>query len=165
MQKTTKKHEKTLKIPPKIDPGGLRRPLKSLPGGRREPNRAGSPTWGPIFAKKRPRSKHSSFLAPKINLAIMEREARSTREPQALQATENTRREARTARRTRAKDHEEQQSKRGASNASIKIASVVDRVGPCSAAARPRRAVRAGNVSRTCLRFLFGLSVPITANM
>ena len=38
-----------------------------------------------IFRKKAPRSKHSAFLAPKINLAIMEREAREARELQARQ--------------------------------------------------------------------------------
>ena len=64
------------------------------------------------------------------NLAIMEREARSTREPQALQTTQNTRREARTTRETRAQGHEEQQSRRGESNASIQIASGVDRCMP-----------------------------------
>ena len=69
----------------------------------------------------------------------MEREARSTREPQALQATQNTRREARTTRETRAPGHEEQQSRRGESNASMQIASRVDRcmplLGRCAACA------------------------------
>ena len=89
------------------------------------------------------------------NLAIVEREARSTREPQALQATEHTRIEARTDRRTRAKGHEEQQSKRGESNARIKIASVVDHLSPCSRAARARRAFGAG-AFREFRAFWFG---------
>ena len=72
----------------------------------------------------------------KGNLAIEEREAREKREPQASQATENTRREARTTRRTRAQGHEEQQSRRGEGNASIKIAS---RVVPLKPLARPLR--------------------------
>ena len=84
-----------------------------------------------------------------LTLAIMEREAREKQESQALQATGKTRTDARTARKTKAKDHEEQQSKHGESNASIKTAIVVERASPCAAAARPRRAVGAGSVSRT----------------
>ena len=75
-----------------------------------------------------------------------------------MQATEYTRREARTARRSRAKDHEEQQSKRGESNVSIKIASVVDRVRPCSRAARARRRFRMGASRVISCGFSQGLS-------
>ena len=56
-----------------------------------------------------------------------------------MQATQNTRREARTTRETRARGHEELPSRRGESNASIKIASGVDRsiplLGRCAACA------------------------------
>jgi len=92
-------------------------------------------------------------------MAIMEREARATREPQALQATEKTRRAARTARRSRAKDHEGQQSKRGESNASMKIASVG---GSCEALARALRAL-AGRLRWE--RFVYGRAFSVLSRL
>ena len=64
----------------------------------RTPAEPGAQLGDLIFAKKRPRSKHSSFLAPEINLAIMEREARQTRERASNASKARAERAARTAR-------------------------------------------------------------------
>ena len=79
----------------KIDPKWLQNRSREASGS---PTGPGAQLGDLIFAKKRPRSKHSSFLAPKINLAIMEREARETRERASNASKARAERAARTAR-------------------------------------------------------------------
>ena len=60
----------------------------------------------------------------------------------------------------KAKKHkEEQHRKSGKSSESLQTAIQYDRVCPCSAAARPHRAIGGGSVPRVCLRFLTRLSI------
>ena len=92
-RKACKKHAKIIKksskIPPKIDPGGLRRPLASQLGAWSLPKLLPEPSGASKKLYDRARGRPGAPLEPffiEKNLAIMEREAREARERQALQA-------------------------------------------------------------------------------
>ena len=87
------------------------------------------------------------------NLAIVEREARSQRELQARQERQEQRGQQEQGEPER-QHHEKQHRKSGKTSESLQTAIQYNRLCPCSPAARPRRAVGAGSVSRAFLRSL-----------
>ena len=127
MQKTLKKPSKIFRkspnMSPKIDPGGLRRPLKSLPGGLREPNRARSSTGGPFFRQKwlKHCKYHAFWLQKKTWLSWNgKRERRES--VQALQARREQK-EQQEQREQERENHEEEQGESGKSPPTIETAS------------------------------------------
>ena len=86
-------------------------------------------SWGDFLA----------ILAPRENLAIVEREARSKRELQARQERQEQREQQEQGEPER-QHHEKEQCKSGKTSKSLQTAIQYDRLCPCSAATRPRRA-------------------------
>ena len=86
-------------------------------------------SWGALEA----------ILAQKGNLAIVEREARSKRELQARQERQEQREQQEQGEPER-QHHEKEQCKSGKTSKSLQTAIQYDRLCPCSAATRPRRA-------------------------
>ena len=113
---------------------------ESLPGGLRDPDRAGSPTWGPYFRKKAPPLEtfvvFSSENKPGYHGTGSARGERAS----------NIASKARAARAARARegapqDHKEGQGESDESRPRIETASPYERFSPSSPAPRARRAV------------------------
>ena len=141
MRKTSRKHRKSSKKPPKIAPGGLRK-RSCEPVRRLEPPKTaqGAPKPRQESARSGPERLLGPFVTKNRNLAIMEREARETEERQALQARREQR-EQEEQQETERQNHIEEQGESGESRPRIETASPYDRLCPSSPAARARRAV------------------------